>query len=104
MVAITRITHRSTNRGRLGDGVDEDADAVGPEVHGDRGAEGHRHDMGIRHVLEDDLLRLLGGKAHHLALAAAAARFHDTGAVAHVQTASSWRAEQDCYSLVNLHI
>lgn len=52
--------------GRGGDGIDEDADTVGPKVPGYRRARGQDDDVGVRHVLEDDLFGLLDGQTNHL--------------------------------------
>uniref|UniRef100_A0A0A9GBI2 Uncharacterized protein n=1 Tax=Arundo donax TaxID=35708 RepID=A0A0A9GBI2_ARUDO len=52
--------------GRLGDGVDEDADAVGAEVLGHRRADGQDDDVGVGLVFEDHLLGLLHGQPHQL--------------------------------------
>uniref|UniRef100_A0A0A9H2D5 Uncharacterized protein n=1 Tax=Arundo donax TaxID=35708 RepID=A0A0A9H2D5_ARUDO len=52
--------------GRLGDGVDEDADAVGEEVRGHRRADRQDDDVGVGLVFEDHLLGLLNAQPHHL--------------------------------------
>ena len=55
------------NAGGLRDGVDEDADTVGPEVLGHGGADREDlDDLHVRPVLHDDLLGLLDGLANQL--------------------------------------
>ena len=56
----------SADMGRLGDGVNEDADAVGAVIHGHRRAGGQHDDVGIGLVLEDHLLGFLYAEANHL--------------------------------------
>jgi hypothetical protein len=52
--------------GRLGDGVDEDADTVGAKILGHRRADGQHDDVGVGLVLENDLLGLLYAQPNHL--------------------------------------
>ena len=55
------------NAGDLRNGVDEDADTVGPEVPGHGGADREDlDDLHIRPVLHDDLLGLLDGLPNQL--------------------------------------
>ena len=56
----------SADMGRLGDGVDKDADAVGAVIHGHRRAGGQHDDVGIGLVLEDHLLGFLHTEPDHL--------------------------------------
>ena len=63
---VSRSQSLLTN-GRGGhDSVDDDADTVGPEVEGHRRASRKDIDVGVRHVLKDDLLGLLDGLSHYL--------------------------------------
>jgi hypothetical protein len=52
--------------GRLGDGVDEDADTVGAEILGHRRADRQHVDVCVGLVFEDHLLGLLYAHPHHL--------------------------------------
>jgi hypothetical protein len=63
---IQQAVYHSAHRRGLSDGVDEDADAVGHPVHRHRRAGGQDDDVGVGHVLEDDLLGLLRRQAHDL--------------------------------------
>ena len=56
----------SADIGRLGDGVDEDADTVGAVIHGHRRADWQDDDVGVGLVLEDHLLGFLHAEADHL--------------------------------------
>ena len=56
----------SADMGRLGDGIDEDADAVGAVFQGHRRAGGQHDDVGIGLVLEDHLLGFLHAEPDHL--------------------------------------
>ena len=60
------MQHRLADTGRLGDGVDEDADAVGTEILGHRRADGQHENVGVGLVLEDHLLGLLHAQSDHL--------------------------------------
>ena len=56
----------SADVGRLGDGVDEDADTVGAVIHGHRRADWQDDDVGVGLVLEDHLLGFLHAEPDHL--------------------------------------
>ena len=60
------MQHRLADTGRLGDGVDEDADAVGAIIRGHNRADGQHDDVGVGLVLEDHLLGLLHAQSDHL--------------------------------------
>jgi len=73
----------SADMGRLGDGVDEDADAVGAIIRGHNRADGQHDDVRVGLVLEDRLLGFLHAEPHQLRprrLGAAALRCRRRGA------------------------